>query len=440
MRILEIIHGYPPDYNAGSENYTEAVVNELIKRGHEVAIFCRIEDHNRPEFELSENNINERARKYVINIAKTRDKFIVPEVNNSIKSVLKSFLPEIAHIEHLNHLSLDIPVILAERRIPMVYTLHDFWLMCPRGQFIQNNTVGEPWNFCDGQEDLKCATICYKTHYSGFADAKQNLEYWEGWVRDRMQSTAEAVSKIDRFIAPSKTVLNTFLRYYPDARNKIKYLDYGFDLARLQGRKRVKEARFVFGYIGTHIPAKGVDYLIKAFGELKGNTILKIWGRWRNDFTPALVELGNRISKTGGKEIQWMGEFETEKIVDQVFNKIDAVVVPSIWLENSPLVIHEAQEARIPVITADVGGMAEYVDDEVNGLLFNFRNISSLAKEMQRLIDEPGLGRSLGVRGYRYSRDGEVPSIEEHIGELLEIFNSMVRRSENNHLFGGEKS
>ena len=259
-------------------------------------------------------------------------------------------------------------------------------------------------------------------------------------ISDKNASTAEAVSKIDRFIAPSKTVLNTFLRYYPDARNKIKYLDYGFDLARLQGRKRVKEARFVFGYIGTHIPAKGVDYLIKAFGELKGNTILKIWGRWRNDYTPALVELGNRISKTGGKEIQWMGEFETEKIVDQVFNKIDAVVVPSIWLENSPLVIHEAQEARIPVITANVGGMAEYVDDEVNGLLFNFRNISSLAKKMQRLIDEPSLGRSLGVRGYRYSRDGEVPSIEEHIGELLEIFNSMVRRSENNHSFGGEKS
>ena len=135
-----------------------------------------------------------------------------------------------------------------------------------------------------------------------------------------------------------------------------------------------------------------------------------------------------------------MGEFETEKIVDQVFNTIDAVVVPSIWLENSPLVIHEAQEARIPVITADVGGMAEYVDDEVNGLLFNFRNISSLAKEMQRLIDEPGLGRSLGVRGYRYSRDGEVPSIEEHVGELLKIFNSMVRRSETNHTFGEEES
>ena len=135
-----------------------------------------------------------------------------------------------------------------------------------------------------------------------------------------------------------------------------------------------------------------------------------------------------------------MGEFETEKIVDQVFNKIDAIVVPSIWLENSPLVIHEAQEARVPVITADVGGMAEYVDDEGNGLLFNFRSISSLATEMQRLIDEPDLGRSLGLRGYKYSENGEVPSIEEHVGELLEIFESLVRRSGTNHSLGEEES
>ena len=438
MRVLEIIHGYPPDYNAGSENYTEIVVNELAKRGHEVAIFCRIQDHSRPEFELSEISLSEHIRKYVINIAKTRDKFAPTEVNNSFNSVIESFLPEIAHIEHLNHLSLDIPVILNERGIPMVYTLHDFWLMCPRGQFIQNNTVGEPWNLCDGQEDSKCASICYKTHYSGYADTEQNLEYWKGWIRNRMQSTAEAVSKIDHFIAPSKTMLNSFLRYHPNARNRIQYLDYGFNLDRLKGRKRVKEERFVFGYIGTHIPAKGVNYLIKAFGELKGDTTLKIWGRWRNDYTPALVELGNQVSKTAGKEILWMGEFETEKIVDQVFNKIDAIVVPSIWLENSPLVIHEAQEARVPVITADVGGMAEYVDDERNGLLFNFRSISSLTTEMQRLIDEPDLGRSLGLRGYKYSQNGEVPSIGEHVGELLEIFESLVRRSGTNHSLGEE--
>ena len=56
------------------------------------------------------------------------------------------------------------------------------------------------------------------------------------------------------------------------------------------------------------------------------------------------------------------------------FDRVDAIVVPSVWVENSPLVIHEAQQARVPVITADAGGMAEYVRHEVNGLLFEHRS------------------------------------------------------------------
>ena len=60
-------------------------------------------------------------------------------------------------------------------------------------------------------------------------------------------------------------------------------------------------------------------------------------------------------------------------------------MVPSVWAENSPLVIHEVLQARVPVITADYGGMAEYVHHERNGLLFAHRDPASLAQQMQRL-------------------------------------------------------
>ena len=415
MKIIEIIHGYPPDYNAGSENYTESVVNELVRRGNEVAIFCRIEDRQRHEFEVNEQELNEHTKKYSINVAITKDEFVIPEVDREFARIVDLFKPQVAHIEHLNHLSMGITEILAKMGIPMIYTLHDFWLMCPRGQFIQSNDEGEPWKVCDEQNDSKCASICYKWHSSGYKDPKHNLKYWETWVGNRMQAAAKSVNKIDYFIAPSKTVLNRFLEYYPGAKNRTYYLDYGFDLGKLKGRQTVKEERFVFGYVGTHIPAKGVDYLIKAFAQLQGTPILRIWGRERKEYTPALMKLGDEISRKTGKEIQWMGEFETTKIIDRVFNRVDAIVVPSIWSENSPLVIHEAQEARLPVITADVGGMAEYVEHESNGLLFKFRDVDSLAKEMQRLMDNPPMLKSLGNKGYRYSEDGEIPSIEDHV-------------------------
>ncbi len=426
VKIIEIIHGYPPQYNAGSENYTEAVAKELVRRGNYVAIFCRTEEKLVPEFEIKEERLNERLIKYTINVAATKDKFVVPEVDRAFAKVIENFKPDVAHIEHLNHLSLNIVDVLAERGIPAVYTLHDFWLMCPRGQFIQSNTVGEPWKVCDGQEDSKCASICYRTHYSGYTDPKQNLEYWKGWVGNRMRSAASAVGKIDYFIAPSKTVLNTFLEYYPDARKRTLYLDYGFDLEKLKGRRRLPEEKFVFGYIGTHIPAKGIDYLIKAFGELKGDPVLRIWGRPRKEYTQSLIELADEISSQTGKSIEWMGEFDSERIVEQVFNNVDAIVVPSIWLENSPLVIHEAQQVRVPVITADVGGMAEYVEHERNGLLFKFRDISSLTLQMQRFVDNPRLADILGRRGYRYSENGDVPSIERHVDTLIRLFNSLL--------------
>ena len=63
-------------------------------------------------------------------------------------------------------------------------------------------------------------------------------------------------------------------------------------------------------------------------------------------------------------------------------------------------ILHEAQQARVPVITADTGDMAEYVRHEVNGLLFEHRSHRSLACRMQRLVDDPGLARRLGRRSY----------------------------------------
>ena len=121
-----------------------------------------------------------------------------------------------------------------------------------------------------------------------------------------------------------------------------------------------------------------------------------------------------------------MGEYRNQDIVPDVFNRCDAIVVPSIWAENSPLVIHEAQQARVPVITADYGGMAEYVHHEVNGLLFAHRDPESLSCQMQRLADDPELAMRLGSRGYLQSADGNVPDIRDHALAVEQIYERLV--------------
>ena len=127
----------------------------------------------------------------------------------------------------------------------------------------------------------------------------------------------------------------------------------------------------------------------------------------------------------GGDRVEWMGEYRNQDIVPEVFDRCDAVVAPSIWAENSPLVIHEALQAGVPVITADYGGMAEYVGHERNGLLFNHRDPVSLARQMQRLADAPEWARQLGGRGYLQSADGNVPDMGEHSREIERIYASL---------------
>ncbi len=109
-----------------------------------------------------------------------------------------------------------------------------------------------------------------------------------------------------------------------------------------------------------------------------------------------------------------------------MFGEIDCLVVPSIWMENSPLVIHEAQQSKIPVITADVGGMKEFVADNVNGILFKHRNVLSLKEKMENAINSLFTMKDLGKKGYLFSDTGDIPSIEEHVDELLLTYYHLV--------------
>lgn len=431
MKIMQIVHGYPQEYNAGSENYTSTISNELANSGHSVLVFSRQENPFIPEYEVQHfhDPINSKITRVVINNGRNKDRFLDSAIDEVMEEVISEFNPDIAHIQHLNHLSLGIVSVLKSHKIPIVYTLHDFWLMCPRGQFLQSNIDGEPWKLCDGQEDSKCANICYRRYQTGDIDNSTDRAYWSNWVHHRMTLVRSMVNSIDLFISPSKTVMKSFKSYFPSSENKVIYLDYGFDRNFLRDRNRKRENNLIFGYIGTHIPAKGVDHLIKAFVSLDGNPVLRIWGREKGEYTPYLRSISEVAIDGKKNRIQWMGEFESRRIVDQVFNKVDCLVVPSIWYENSPLVIHEAQQAGVPVITADIGGMAEYVKNEYNGLLFKFRDIASLREKMQTIVDNPDMLDSLEQRGYLYSDDGQIPDIHDHAKTMVSLFNGLLKNT-----------
>jgi glycosyltransferase involved in cell wall biosynthesis len=430
MKILKVIHGYPMRYNAGSEVYSQNLCRALADRGHDVHVFTRQEDPFQPDGVIQQevDPDDSRIKLYVINNPRNRDRYRVTEIDSKFAELLQDLRPEIVHIGHLNHLSTNIVNEIKKVSLPIVYTLHDYWLMCPRGQFIQMKTNDdEVWKLCDGQENKKCASQCYARYFSGSEDEYlEDLHYWESWVLRRMRHIREIAEKVDLFISPSNYLRNRYNQEFgiPEERNI--YLDYGFDLESFCSREREPENAFSFGYIGTHIPAKGIDYLIKAFRLITGNATLRIWGRERGQETQSLKRLASTISNNESLTVEWMGEYRNDRIVPEVFNKIDAIVVPSIWAENSPLVIHEAQQARVPVITADAGGMSEYVRHGVNGLLFSHRDFQALREQMQKFVDDPMSAESLGERGYLYSADGNVPDLEQHVLEIENLYESIL--------------
>ena len=223
--------------------------------------------------------------------------------------------------------------------------------------------------------------------------------------------------------------MNKFVKEFNIPHTKISYLDYGFDLNRLKDKNRIPEEDFIFGYIGTHTPEKGIDLLLRAFSSLSAKAKLRIWGALSQE-TAGLKAIANHFPQKVKDKIEWMGNYENENIVTEVFNKVDAIVVPSIWGENSPLVIHEAEQLRIPVITADYGGMAEYIQDGINGLLFKHRDTESLSEKMENLSIDKNLCTKLTKKGYLYSNDGNVPSISEHTIELEKIyFNTIANKN-----------
>jgi glycosyltransferase involved in cell wall biosynthesis len=384
---------------------------------------------------------------YIVNNPQGKDGYRHKQMDDTFAELVKQIKPDVAYIGHLNHLSTGLVDELNKLKIPIVFMLHDYWLMCPRGQFL-TRSIGKENNFqvCNGQDDRKCAFDCYEVYFSGRTSqdgptwwwqaleqflwkeklgksgkvvCERDIKLWSNWINRRMIETKAIINKVDLFIAPARYLRNRFITDFGILENKIVYLDYGFPTEYLQQTEKSETKKnFTFGYIGTHIPAKGVNLLIEAFKQIKQPAILKIFGRENGQSTKALKQM----AETSVNPIEFCGEYVNKNLANTVFANVNCIVVPSIWAENSPLVIHEAQACKMPVITANYGGMCEYVNHKINGLLFEHCNTQSLTEQMQWAIEHPEEMHRFGKKGYLYSEDGKVPDIETHCMELLKLF------------------
>lgn len=242
------------------------------------------------------------------------------------------------------------------------------------------------------------------------AKANERIVHRAHWVRRVWDRT-------DLFISPSLFLRNFFIQHgLPES--KIHFLDNGFDANPPPHSETVRKP-IRFGYIGTWIPSKGVDLVLRAFQSIDPQQARLIV----HGFFPGydgFDDYENHLRSLAGPAVEWGEKYKSEEIYERLA-EIDCLIMPSIWWENSPLTIHEAFLAKVPVITSNVGGMAEQVRLG-GGLTFQHRDPESLYRTIQRIIDAPQI-----LDGLRRSIPG-VQSLSGHVDRLEEIYMSLIKK------------
>jgi glycosyltransferase involved in cell wall biosynthesis len=440
MRILQVVHSFIPYTMAGTEIYSYKLSKELARR-HEIFIFFRINDTKKHEYHLKHQRF-ESLETYTINntfksCASFHDTYRNNIIDTKFGELLDRIKPDIVHIQHLLFLSHGIIDEIKKRKIPVLYTLHDYWLICYRGQLIKRDlTICSRNSILECRDCLKYLLSIRKYSMYFYRIFKKSLPSFlfelikksyfnlantraSNRIEEFQKSTKEILSKIDLFIAPSNFIKNKFIdRGFPE--HKILYSPNGYDYRNFLSPSKSESKILRFGYIGTLLPTKGLNILISAFREVKyKNVELSIYGKlfpysgfeYYPNLFKKMIKKDNRI--------KYKGEYDNKDIC-KILADIDILIVPSIWLENAPLVIQEAFMSKTPVIASRIGGIPELINDGINGLLFNPGNADDLQKKIEYIIDNPDV-----IEKFRENMP-EVKSIEDNAREMEGIYNSLI--------------
>jgi glycosyltransferase involved in cell wall biosynthesis len=230
------------------------------------------------------------------------------------------------------------------------------------------------------------------------------------------------LDEVDLFIAPSEFLLQRHVEWgiSPD---RIMFEDYGRRPAVKLTEDETDRPRNRFGYFGQFNPYKGVETLLQAMAGFAGQPEiqLRLHGANLEQQSDEFKESFAMLLERAEANVTMVGSYHPTD-VPSLMREIDWVLVPSRWWENSPLVIQEAFMQRRPVICTGIGGMAEKVTNEVNGLHFAASDASRLAGVIQRAATEEGLWERL--------REGipEILTVDDHIQNLLRVYEGLLDR------------
>jgi glycosyltransferase involved in cell wall biosynthesis len=377
MRILYLVHQFFPKHYTGTERVTLNIARQMQRMSHFPIVLTYETDYGEKGFKRLHDSVYVKRYTYdgvpVISIMDISLKSDIKAVSDGREGIFhlmieKAFSKlrlefDVLHVFHPMWLS-SVAWSCKNHGIPIVLTLTDPWLLCPRETLIDRS-----YRLCSGPDKgSKCVSNC------GY-DPAVMTRYQES---QKLLKMADAVVTASRFTG---SLLNR--NGYEGA---IKIVPHSVDYQFV--RKTYFDASIVkFGFIGSIVWHKGAHILVKAFRRVKSKTVrLHVYGSTRQPdphYAKEVIGLAE-----GDNRIRFLGSFDVRDLPG-VMNEISVLVVPSIYYENYPTIMLIALAYRIPVIASNIGGIAEVIRHGINGFLFETGNVDELAAHIEEIATRP---------------------------------------------------
>ena len=450
MRILLTTHAFLPRSVAGVEVYTARLAGALQELGHAVLVLAATHDLAAPPYSLRRRALGSLDVVEIVNShleGTLEATYRLPAIDRAIERVLEEFRPDCVHAQHLINLSTGLVEAARLRGIPVVLTLHDYWLSCPRdGLRMQADGT-----LCGSVDHRVCASCLTGSPYLvpplqrgasraarllGLGRALHLARSWtprvtgatlaalrrawpvgsrglESALDERDDHLRRRLRDVHAILAPTRFARDRAVEWGAPA-DKIRVLSLGAVAGPTRPRLALPRRRF--GYVGTLAQHKGVHVLLEAVRRLPGHDwTLDIVGNPAIDpgYTARLRALAH-----GDPRIRFRGAAPpTEQ--ERLWGGLDLLVLPSLWWENSPLTVLEALCAGLPVVASRTGGVPELLPPSA-GLLVAPGDVQELRAALLGVLEDRLLNAAHEPLPLKTSRQGAI--------ELAELYAEALRR------------
>jgi glycosyltransferase involved in cell wall biosynthesis len=452
VKVLLVSHLYPPEHAAGTEQYAAQLAAGLLARGHGAEVFCATKDVSRPHLSVARREQEGVAVHELVNnleYGAFRETYELPAAEAAFERALDEARPDLVHVHHLLNLSWRLPELARRRGLPVVMTLHDYWLQCARG----GQRLDERGELCLEVERERCAR-CLGAHRWRNSPLEQRvgralarvravsgldlsgparrlgdaLRAREGGEAPAPLPAADLAARdeallsrlpasVDLFLSPSAFLRDEIVRAGLP-RERVRHLPSGVETRELAGERAPRRDRLRIGFLGSLIPVKGAHVLLEALERLpaaeRDALEVTLHGPAKRDLSYAarLRELAaaTGASLAGPLDRAGVGEF---------LRRTDLLVVPSLWFENQPLVVLEALAAGARVVASDLGGLVELVRPGHGGARFPAGDAAALSTLLGELARDPARLEALGP-------PARVPDLAEQHEAILAVHRELL--------------